>query len=826
MHPKSVRALLALTALTTSSVAFAQDETPADSQPAAADPGISDQLADTNAPPNMIVVSATRRDSDVQDVPIAISVLNGATISESGTQNISQLTQLQPSINYYGTNPRNAAINIRGLGAPIGLTNDGLEQGVGVYIDQVYYSRVANAVFDLFDVQRVEVLRGPQGTLFGKNTTAGAINVITNAPSFTPEARVELTAGNLAFIQAKAAISGPLSETVAVRLAGSATSRRGTIYNIATNSYLNERENLSGRATLLWQPNTDLDVTLTGDYTYGMPRSGAQIYARTGSTQRPLNRQFAALIAAQNYVVPSTDPFDRITDLDTAHKSGQRAGGVSLRGEWDVGAGTLTSISAWRFWNWYPSTDRDFTGLPITTVSANPSRHRQWTQELRYASQGGETFDYVLGAFYFTQKFHTSGAQEQGLAASRFLLNPGAAVPPGSSACIPATANACNPAVLNGLRSDNEIRYTSSSAALYGQLTWNVTDDLRVQPGVRLNYDKKEGSYEAVVTTGSGSTTLNNDQRNTLPPQAYEADLDQWNLAYDLTASYDIDRDIMAYATYARSFKSVGINMNGLPLSGGLPVLSAATVRPEKIDHFELGLKTQLFDRRATFNLSGFWTDIKDYQTTVTSSPTGGVVLAYLANANKVQVRGVEAEFNFDVSDRFSFYTNGVFTDAKYLDFPDAPCPPELSGGTIAQPGQTPSAPGTPGGISPASCDISGQWLPGVSRWAASYGFEYNEPTALLGQEGEAYLGFDGTARTKFSSNPSRSIYTDIDGYTVANFRLGFRSDDGWNLFGWVRNALDEEYFEALSLGPSNTGLIVGNPADPRTYGLTFAADF
>jgi iron complex outermembrane receptor protein len=376
-----------------------------------------------------------------------------------------------------------------------------------------------------------------------------------------------------------------------------------------------------------------------------------------------LNRQFAALTAAQNYSLPSTDAFKRITDLDSPALSGQRTGGVSLRGEWDVGPGTLTSVSAWRFWNWYPSSDRDFIGLPITTVSANPSRHRQWTQELRFASRRGESLDYVLGAFFFQQRFHTTGAQEQGSAASRFLLNPGAAVPPGSAACIPATAAACNPAVLNGLRSDNDIRYQSTSAAAYARLTWHVSDSLRFQPGVRVNYDKKKGSYDAVVRTASGSTVLSNDQRNTLPPQTYRADLDQWNLAYDLTASYDIAPDVMAYATYAHGFKSAGINMNGLPLNSGAPVLSAATVRPEKIDNLEVGLKTRLFSRRATFNLSAYWTRIENYQTTVTSSPAGGAVLAYLANADKVRVRGVEADLNFPVSDRFSLYANGALTD-------------------------------------------------------------------------------------------------------------------------------------------------------------------
>jgi iron complex outermembrane receptor protein len=149
-----------------------------------------------------------------------------------------------------------------------------------------------------------------------------------------------------------------------------------------------------------------------------------------------------------------------------------------------------------------------------------------------------------------------------------------------------------------------------------------------------------------------------------------------------------------------------------------------------------------------------------------------------------------------------------------------------LAGGTTAGAGQTPSAPGTPGGISPQFCDVSGQWLPGISRWSASYGAEYAIPQRIFGLEGEIYVGFDGSYRSKFSANPSRSAYTDVAGYALSNFRIGFRADNGWEVSTWLRNAFDTHYFELLATQSGSTGMIVGQLGDPRTYGVTVRGRF
>ncbi|MFC3711881.1 TonB-dependent receptor [Sphingoaurantiacus capsulatus] len=800
-------------------LALAQEAAPAEAAPA---PTTQVAEAASTFTGDEIVVTARRREETAQEVPLAISVVTADSIEATGNFNIVKLQQLAPTLQVYSSNPRNTAVNIRGLGVPYGLTSDGFEQGVGIYVDDVYNSRVASATFDFLDVRQVEVLRGPQGTLYGKNTTAGAINITTNQPTFEFEGRAEVTFGNLDYKQAKAAVSGPLSDKLAARIAVATTSRRGTVFNTRTDRYINEQDNLGVRGQLLFRPNDDLSLTLAGDYSRQEPECCGTVFVRTGLTQRPLNRQYAALAAAQGYTVVSRNPFDRLTDIDASLRAGNQIGGASLKAVWDLGAGTLSSITAWRFWDWKPENDRDFTGLAIVSKSQNPSQQDQYSQEFRY-NYSGEKADFVVGLFGFDQRIDTQGLEQQGLAASRWNLAPSAD---------PANI-ANNPATLNGLSAINTQYLKSTSAAAFGQVSWKLTDAFTVQPGVRINYDKKSGFYQRRVLDAAGvdvttqpASAIRTARLGVYQAQISEPSVSDWNFSYDLNLNYALADDLLTYATYAKSFKTVGINQNGLPTdAAGNPILGAGVIKPESVNHFEAGLKTQFWDRKATLNVSAFLTDIKNYQATVTNGQLG-VLRGYLANAGKVRSQGVEADFSIRPSERFTAYANGAYTDAKYVRFVDAPCPPELSGGTAATAANPASAPGTPGGFSPANCDISGQRLPGVSEWAFSYGAEVNAPVTLLAKEGQAYLGIDGNYRSGFSSNPSQSIYTNIEGYAVTNFRVGFRTEAGIDLFGWVRNAFDTNYFELLQVAPSNVGLVAGQLGDPRTYGLTIKARF
>ncbi|MCM3879030.1 MAG: TonB-dependent receptor, partial [Vicinamibacterales bacterium] len=738
-----------------------------------------------------VVVTARRIEEAAQEVPIPLSVISGDTIADAGAFNVNRLKEQIPTVQFYSTNPRNSAINIRGLGAPYGLTNDGIEPGVGLYIDGVFFARPAAATLDFLDVEQVEVLRGPQGTLFGKNTTAGAINVTTRKPSFTPGSEFELNYGSLQFVQAKASITGALSKKIAGRLSFSGTQRDGTLLNTSTGGEVNNLSNLGARGQVLFAPSDRVAITFAADSTRQRPRGFTQVVAGVAPTLRPANRQFPQIAADLNYTPPSYNAFDRKTDIDTPMQSYQDLGGASLNVDWKLGRGRLTSTTGWRYWDWKPSNDRDFIGLPVTTISSGTSKQSQWTQEIRYAGDVSPRLNFVGGAFVYQQAIDSDPVikQEQGSAAARFLLAP--------------TAAAATPGLLDGYGFDQYLNYRNVSAALFGQIAWSVTDRLRLLPGVRFNYDKKKVDFNQVVYGGLETTdpVLLALKLSVLAPQAYKADVDDTNTSGQMTVAYRVTRSINAYTTYATSFKSVGLNLGGVPTDAlGNPVLSAAIVKPEDVHHFEIGLKTA-FGPGITANIGIFDTEIKDFQAQVVNASVG-VLRGYLANAEKVRVRGVEFDGTARVNDHLSFYAAGAYTDGKYVSFPDAPPPFEETGG-------------------PQVKDISGSDLPGISKSAISIGGEFVNPGHFVGRAGELFVGFDGSYRSTFSSSASASKYLMVPGYSLLNARVGFRWADGWSLSLWSRNLLNKDYFELLSAQPGNSGLYVGQPGDARTVGLT-----
>ncbi|SFC43733.1 iron complex outermembrane recepter protein [Parapedobacter composti] len=769
-----------------------------------------------------VVVTSRRRLESAQEVPLAVSVVGGALVDEAGAFNVNRVKELVPTVQLYSSNPRNTTINIRGLGSTFGLTNDGLDPGVGFYIDGVYYARPAATTLDFVDVEQIEVLRGPQGTLFGKNTTAGAFNITTRKASFVPGATFELSYGNYGFIQAKASVTGPLvNEKLAARLSFSGTQRDGTVYNVRNDRYVNDLNNLGARAQLLFTPNENVEVVLAGDFSRQRPSEGyAQVIAGVTETARREERQFRNIIQDLGWQLPSENAFDRLIDQNSTWRSGNDLGGVSVNVDAKIARGTLTSTTAWRYWNWDPMNDRDFTGLNATAKSQAPSRHTNWSQEVRYAGDFSKKLSGVVGVYAIGQTLRTDPVhtEEAGEDQWRFQQSSFGAISAGDLApgghfygsAFTSWDDAWRtPGLFAGHGSAINSTLESFGAAVFANIDWAITEKLHILPGLRYNYDKKTvdfnrigyGLYDTTDPVLLSIRTIYNDQ-------SFNFTADESNLTGQLTVAYRANDRFNAFATYSTSYKPVGVNLGGLPNVNGQPDLSLARIKPEYVRHGELGIKTSPA-RNTILNVVAHLTDIRDFQTQV-QDPDPSIARGYLANAEEVRVIGVEIDGSYRPSRNISLYGALAYTDGKYVSFTNAPLPLEETG-----------AAGVP------FKDVSGQRLPGISKWAGNIGLELSSDAgSLIGKDGQFFGALETFYRSEFSSSPSPSTVLNIDGYALVNARLGFRATDGFTVFIWSRNLLNQNYFEQLLPGVGNAGHYAAVLGDPRTYGVTLRYAF
>lgn len=742
-----------------------------------------------------VVITSRRRREVLQDVPIPISVVGGSQVDESGAFNVTRVKEIIPSVQMYTSNPRNTGVNIRGTGSPFGLTNDGLDPGVGFYIDGVYIARPAVATLDFIDVEQIEVLRGPQGTLFGKNTTSGAFNITTRKPSFKPGGTFEASYGNYGFVQAKASITGPLTKHLAGRFSFSGTQRDGTVYNLRTQQYVNDINNLGLKGQLLYRPSQSIAITFSGDYSRQRPNGYAQVLAGVVTTQRPAYRQFDAIIKDLNYTPPGYNAFDRVIDHDTPWRSGNDLGGLSANADIKIGPGTLTSTTAYRYWNWDPSNDRDFTGLQALVKSQNPARHKNWSQEFRYAGELNTRVSGVVGVFLLGQEVKINGTEESGNAQWRFSQS--------SNSNLWQT-----PGLFEGYGIYTKASIKSLSAAVFANIDWEILKGLHLLPGIRYNYDEKDVLYNRSAEGGlqTDDPQLIALKNAVYSSQSYASSAHENNVTYQVTVAYRPSRRINAFATYSTSFKPVGVNVAGLPTVAGKPALDLSVIKPEYDKHYEIGVKTTPFDN-FTFNLTFHNSNIKDYQTNVQAAELG-VNRGYIANADKVNVKGLEVDANLRASTHFSFYGALAYTEAKYVKFTNAPLPLEETGAPVS------------------FKDISGRVLPGVSKWAGSLGGEFSTPALFFGNISRFFISVDGYSRSSFSSSASPSAYLNVPGYALVNGRIGFKATQGLSAYFWTRNIFGKNYHEQLLVAGGNAGHYASVLGDPRTFGATLRYSF
>jgi iron complex outermembrane recepter protein len=744
----------------------------------------------------IVVTASRRRDEDVQDVPVAISVISADALEKRGDFTLGQIQQQVPSLQVFSFNPRNTNINIRGLGSNVALTNDGLENGVGFYIDNVYYGRVGLSQFDLVDLQSIEVLRGPQGTLFGKNTTSGVINITSRKPTFDPEFSGEASIGNYGFRQIRASASaGILPDLLAVRISGAISGNDGFLFNKTTNTRAQNYRNESIRGQLLFTPDPDFEVRIIGDYAKQEQDHVLSVFAdlHTAYLNGATIPNNFALRAARfpGYTLPAFKPFDRIGEADSHYQSNMEGYGVSGEVNWDFGGAALTSITAYRWWDWNPANDGDSTSLPITTKAQQANRQRQFSQELRLASKGNRTVDYVIGAYYFWQVVKGYGASRYGSAAALWNL--------------PAANQTIANAALNGFEANSTSTPETRSFALFGQTDWHLSDALTLTTGLRWTHEKKSGAFSQFWVDGADLSGFTPAQVTAIdairtqfnPVTSFSTKFSDNSLSGLVTLNWKVAPEASVYGSYARGNKSGGLNLTALP--AGI----APEVAPEKVDAFELGFKSQFLDRRATFNAAAFWTEIRDYQTAITEQVANTVTFRqYIANIPKVRSRGVEGDLAFEASDNLSFTASASYTDAKYVEYTNAPQAVENL---------------NLGGIQ----NLSGKPLSGVPKFAWSVGADGRAPLGELGgRELSLYAHADFAHRSSFNTSATNSIWAQVPGFGIANARIGLKTDDGlWDLSVWARNLLDKDYF--LNLSAANTGVVTAQVGEPRTYGVT-----
>jgi len=722
--------------------------------------------------PEEVIVTARRQTERAQDVPVALSVVSGTRMERTGAYTLADLQQQTPSFTAYNGNPRNASVAIRGIG--ISSASDGLDSSVGVYVDNVYLGRPGMALEDLIDVDRVEVLRGPQGTLFGRNNSAGVLNITTRGPSFDWGAVGELSLGNYAYNQERVSLTGPIVDgLLAFRVTGFNTHRDGVLDNDTTGKAANSVGRRGGRIQLLATPSSRLKIRAIADYSKESDTCCVSVVKQVlpASIGATTARTLQAL-AALGYVPQASN--DR-TFNNAPQRMRTNQWGASLQADWDLGFATLTSITAYRYWHFNPLQDSDGTPLDIIQVNVAKTRDRQVSQELRLASNGDSRLTWQIGGYYFHQHLLDHYILNQfGTDASAFYTT------------YLRTANPAAPAVTiaPGSQYLDDVDTSVDSLAAFGQANFKLTPTITLTGGLRYTHDERDGV--------SDTSTAGTPYATTSVPFHYDVTVRNDNLSWLASLSWKPTQNLLAYALASTGYKGAGLNLNSA-VSAGTPLV----LRPEKVRNYEVGLKQQLLGRQVTLNLSGYWTILDGLQANI--YPLNGTK-SYLANVGKVRARGIEADADWQAAAGVTLTVNGAFNDARYTSYHNAPCPVGISG----------------------VCDLTGERVYQSPKWMANAIVDYRFDA---GHGIAPYVVARYSYRSSMFGTVDDGPYGRIPGYSLASFRLGANFADGrYDAALWIDNAFDKTYFQTLgasSITGAATYAYGGQLGTPRTFGVT-----
>jgi outer membrane receptor protein involved in Fe transport len=709
----------------------------------------AEQAASTPPPPAMeeLIVTSTKREASVQDIPIAVSAFGEEELEARGIADLSDLQQISPSISVYGSNStvNGGTLRIRGMGTT--GNNPGLEAAVGAFVDGVYRSRSGQAFNDFLDVERIEILRGPQGTLFGKNTSAGAVHIITQKPSMDWGAHASVSYGNYDYKKATGSVTGPIVEDLlAFRVAGSWADREGYYEIFNDSDAFSELDRYSLRGQLLFTPVEEFEARLIVDYTKkeesccpaGIEavdvRSGLAVALLGGSVD--LDRR-GRVVSAHNRkereVGVNYDPKERVEDW-----------GASLEMNWDMFENTtITSITAYRQFHDFYSEDVDFTDADILRPQNAFDDFETLSQELR--AQGtafDDLLDWLVGVYAYREEIGTGDSVRFGTQGGAFVSM--------LATWVSATDTPGSPTALAGLFPTDagyRARWSQETEgwAIFTDNTFNLTESLHLTLGARYSHEIKEA--EGIINGARPGTSVNDPTPTQFPPlvplglnwceslnfvaggffrdsrpfgaagglqalcdnPSWKNDATEREWTYTGKLAYDLTDETIVYVSYSRGYKAGGFNLDQdsydlivgpggttsfTPCSATLTntcLLDSTRFDPEFSDAYELGLKTTLLDGRLRLNIAGFYTEFEDFQLN-TFTGLGFVI----SNVDEVESRGGELEMLFEAAEGVLLNLGVTYADTRYGDNVDL-----VFGHNYPQAGPVPVVPLPPGSDNP-----------------------------------------------------------------------------------------------------------------------------
>ena len=795
---------VSVAALVASSAPALAQTTPAMPAVDQASGDIAEQGDPTQSTATDIVVTAQRRSERLQDVPLAVTAVTSETLARRQINDTNSLVLAVPSLSYQqGANPTNTSFRIRGVGTA--LFGQGTESSVSVVTDGVVAIRSAQGFSDLADVEQVEVLRGPQGTLFGKNASAGVINITTALPSRTFQAKGDVTVAEHGEYRARGTVSGPLSDTLRARVTGFYSDVRGITRNIGTDSWVNGSKSWGVRGKLAWDATDSLNFVASADYR----KTDADCCASTLiNIDNPLLQRLVGPVVAtrENRMINE--------DKDTYANSTSQT--YSLTGNLDLGGATLTSITAYQKFALDVNQPIDRINAPVPLFVGANAAYSWWnqnhgsvdlkgfTQEVRLANNGNDDINYVVGVFYVNSSINRPFDRRRARCTAGTFGQP----------C--ATANIVYQSSASDITLDQE------NISAFGQTDFKIVGGLRAIAGIRVQYEKGTNSGTRIAPIQAGDTVFPNN-----PPMSGSFSASDTAVTGKAGLQYEFSRNLQTYATYTRGYKGLGYEME---IGGNLAAQSA--VQPEHVNAYEIGAKGRTSDGSLSFAVALFRSDYTNLQIQANrSDPTTGVIQFVTTNAGSSRSQGVELEATLRPSRNFSVNLGATYARSR-INIDGLNCPlqlqagaPVIATGTPTNTCYRPAAGATPQqNLRNRPLQASPDWRISVApRWD----FELGSTLDAFVQSSLAY-----TSAQNFTAE--LDPLTVQPAYAIVDASIGVRtSDDRYSLTLFVRNLFNENYLTSighnslLSTTATPFDLVGTYNKDSRRYaGATLGAKF